>query len=305
MIDIRATDFVSSFNVADATVGIIGHGFVGSSVDAFFRRKMRVLVNDRAKPELQTLSQVVSESEVIFVCIPTPMRKDGSCYTGFVEEVLGSILATAREINRPTSSFVVVIKSTVPPGFTKSMSQRFQGLKIVFSPEFLTEANAVQDMLTVDRVILGGEHEDTLVVGKYFYEADTGLVDQGLRRLFMCDSTVAEMVKLSGNGLLTAKVAFCNELYQMCLAVGVDWESVRQLVSLDRRIGPSHTRVPGPDGNLGFGGHCFIKDLHNLSSVAKNLNISSKVYDVILERNLEIRKDRDWEEQKDRAVTDN
>jgi UDPglucose 6-dehydrogenase len=305
MIDICATDFIKGFDVTKATVGVIGHGFVGSAIDAFFRREMHVLVNDRAKPELQTLSQVVAQSEVIFVCIPTPMRKDGSCYTGFVEEVLTSVRDTAVELSRPMSSFVVVIKSTVPPGFTQSMSEKLPGLRVVFSPEFLTEAAAVQDMLTVDRVILGGSDDDTLIVGKYFYEADRPFVDDDRRKIFRCGPTVAEMVKLSGNGLLTAKVAFCNELYQMCLALGIDWEAVRQLVSLDRRIGPSHTRVPGPDGKLSYGGHCFPKDISSLKTVADNLGVSSELFQVIIKRNGDLRPEKDWETMKNRAVTDN
>lgn len=310
MIDINATNFMQSFDIKNATVGIIGHGFVGRAVDEFFKGKAAVVVYDKAKPELQTLVDVVKSAEVIFVCVPTPMRHDGSCYTGFVEEVVGDVFRTAKELGRNLDSFVVVIKSTVPPGFTESMEEKYLPMRLTFSPEFLTEKNSVQDFKKTNRIIVGGDEDDALIVCKYFYEADPEMASVGpegeppRRIVLRTDSVTAEMVKLYANGMLTAKVMFSNEVYLICQKLGVTYDEVRSLACLDHRIGLGHTIVPGPDGELGFGGHCFPKDINSLRAVARELETGEKLFTAMIERNDELRKKRDWEDMKDRAVTD-
>lgn len=309
MIDITASDFMANFKIEDATIGVVGHGFVGKAVDAFFKRKCNVLVNDKAKPELQTLKQVVSEAEVIFVAVPTPMRKDGSCYTGFIEEVLADIVNLAKEVNRPLDRFIVVVKSTVYPGFVEDMQARHLPLRICFSPEFLTEANSVDDFIKCNRIIVGGDQDDAIVVCKYFADCDPEILeldDPWKRRLIMqTDSTTAEMVKLYANGILTAKVIFSNEVYLICQKLGIDYNDVRTLAVLDSRIGAGHTVVPGPDGQLGYGGHCFPKDINNLRAFAKQVGVDEKMFTAMIERNEEIREKKDWLEMKERAITEN
>lgn len=311
MIDINATDFIGSFNLKRGTVGLVGHGFVGKAIEAFFRDEKgdpkceKILINDKAKPELQTLTEVVKESEVIFVAVPTPMRKDGSCYTGFVEEVLGHINSTAKELGRSLDSFVITIKSTVYPGFIEEMQDKFLPMRICFSPEFLTEKNSVHDFKTTNRIIVGGDQEDALVVCKFFAEADRMRVDSGQRVILATDPTTAEMVKLYANGILTAKVMFSNEVFLMCQKLGVEFNEVRLMACLDQRIGTGHTMVPGPDGQLGYGGHCFPKDIQNLRAVSRQLETGEKMFTAIIDRNEEIREKKDWLDMKERAVTEN
>lgn len=312
MIDINAMDFIQSFNLKRATIGLVGHGFVGRAVEAFFRdaktnepKVGKILINDKAKPELNTLREVVAESEVIFVAVPTPMRQDGSCYTGFVEEVIGHVNATAKELQRNLDSFIVVVKSTVRPGFTEEMQDKYLPMRVCFSPEFLTEKNSIEDFRKTNRIIVGGDQEDALVVCKYFMDADPNPVRMNTRYILQCDPTVAEMTKLFANGMLTAKVIFSNEVYQICEKIGISYDEVRHLAALDPRVGLFHTQVPGPDGNLGYGGHCFPKDIQNLRAVAKECGVPEKMFTAMIERNAEVREDKDWEQMKDRAVTNN
>lgn len=309
MLDINSSDFFKNFKMADATIGLVGHGFVGKAVDAFFAGKCKVLVHDKVKPELQTLKQVVAESELIFVCVPTPMRKDGSCFTGFVEEVLANIKETARGLNRNLDAFVVVVKSTVYPGFTEDMQQKHLPMRITFSPEFLTEKNSIQDFKETNRIIVGGDEDDAAVACVYFAEADPKRLedpDPWKRRLVLAtDSTTAEMVKLYANGILTAKVIFSNEVYQICQKLGTNFEEVRMLAVLDSRIGAGHTLVPGPDGQLGYGGHCFPKDIQNLRAVAREVGVQEKLFTAMIDRNDELREKKDWLDMKERAVTEN
>ena len=306
-IDINATDFVSSFDIRKGTVGFVGYGYVGRAVESFFHGNCETVIYDKADDTTSPLKDVVSKSEVIFVAVPTPMRKDGSCYTGIVEEVIRNIKQAALDVARSTDTFVVVIKSTVTPGFTEEMQDKFFGMRFLFSPEFLTEANSIKDFKNQNRIILGGDEEDALVVFKYFQAVEPKRVDNGKLLLLNCDPTVAEMVKLYANGILATKVMFSNEIYLICEKLGINYEEVRALSCLDTRIGAGHTKVPGPlNGKLGVNGHCFPKDLNNLRAFCREIGVSEKIITAVIERNLELvaPEDRDWEKMKGRAVID-
>lgn len=313
-----------------ATVGQVGYGFIGNAVVELFRPHCDVVVYDKAgyegrdrpprvgfSPSIDTL---VRNCEVIFVAVPTPMRHNGECHTEIVESVLQDIQNAAIKMNRSLNEFIVVIKSTVPPGFTAKMQDRY-ALRLLFSPEFLTEANAVRDFRSVNRVILGGDLEDARVVFKYFEgvwpdRQQATYVDHpdGPVQIIHCESAVAEMVKLSTNVHLTARVMVSNELYLICRSLGIPYDDVKLLTQLDRRIGLSHMNVPGPDGHLGYGGHCFVKDTQNLAFISADLGLcdpgsdddgsDTSLFHSLHRRNLGIREDRDWESQKGRAVID-
>ena len=105
------------------------------------------------------------------------------------------------------------------------------------------------------------------------------------------------------NTFLATKVSFANEMYQICQNLGISYEIAKDLLCLDQRINPGHLQVPGPDGNTGFGGHCFPKDLLAFLNFAKDLGINPAMLEATWEKNLEVREDRDWEKMKGRAVT--
>lgn len=320
MNDIQSVDFIANFRMREAVVGQVGYGFIGNAVVELFRPHCKVHVYDKAgykgdPPDnvsfLPSMDFLVAKAEVIFIAVPTPMKPSGECHTGIVESVIQDIQNAALKIERDLGSFVVVIKSTVPPGFTKKMQEKY-ALRILFSPEFLTEANAVNDFKSSNRVLLGGDEDDARVVYKYFegvwpdrqMNTFDGTNKDGPVIIAQCDPTVAEMVKLSTNVHLTARVMISNELYLICEKLGIPYDEVKLLTQLDRRIGLSHMNVPGPDGHLGYGGHCFVKDTKNLAYISETLGDGESLFTALHERNLDIRKDRDWEEQKGRAVID-
>jgi UDPglucose 6-dehydrogenase len=304
MLDIKAPDFADRFDREKACVGVIGQGFVGGSIKAYFMTHgVKVQAYDKFKPEFGSLADVVKLSDIIFVCVPTPMRKTSECYTGIVEAVFKDIIDEATLQGRPLDSFVVCIKSTVTPGFTDAQREK-TGLRLVFSPEFLTEANAVNDMLNANRVVIGGPMEDARIVLHFFLEADKERVSNGECVLVQCTAKGAEMTKLTTNGLLFSKVLFLNEVYQLCQKMGIDYDEVRVVTSLDSRVGHSHMLVPGPDKNLGAGGHCFPKDMNNLKYLASQLGVPERMFTAVLVRNGEVRREADWEKMTDRAVTD-
>ena len=119
------------------TIGIIGQGYVGTAIKLGFQEHYKIETYDKfdlGKSTRSSIKDIVEEAKVIFVCVPTPMRKDGTCYTGIVEEVI-------REINETATDHIVVIKSTIPPGTTDRINKEYTHSTVIFNPEFLTEAN--------------------------------------------------------------------------------------------------------------------------------------------------------------------
>lgn len=308
-VDINSPDFLKQRDISElnAVVGQIGHGYIGQAVEHLFRKKFEVLVYDKFKPGSKPLSELVSRADVIFVAVPTPMKQSGECHTGIVEEVLQDVFNESLKVGRDTQEFVIVIKSTVYPGFTKKMQKRHPKLRIVFSPEFLTEKNSIEDFANSFRVIFGGRREDALVLFKFFESVWSDRIGDDVENpvyLVHTSPDVAEMVKLFTNVILTTRVLFANEMYQICQKIDVKYSDVAATACLDPRINPSHLQVPGPDGNLGFGGHCFPKDINNLRHFCREIGVPEKLFTAVIERNLELRQDRNWEEMKGRAIVD-
>ena len=270
------------------TIGVIGQGYVGTAIKLGFQDHYKVLTYDKfdlAKSTHSKISDLVEETEVIFVCVPTPMRKDGTCYTGIVEEVI-------REINETANGQIVVIKSTVPPGTTDKFNHEFSNVTVIFNPEFLTEENFLDDFKNQNRIILGGSRKGTnklrQIYSKVFPKAV--IVKTGDKH--------AEMVKYFTNTFLATKVSFANEMYNICEQIGIDYDKVVEYAIYDERLGKSHWAVPGPDGDFGFGGHCFPKDLSAIINQFDTYGLLESVEEV----NNQVREDRDWEHMVGRAV---
>ncbi len=275
-------------------IGIIGQGFVGNAIYQKFKNYFDVLTYDLdSKLCNSTLENLCEKCETIFVCLPTPMNENGSCCTDIVEDCLKDIeILTSFEQKQKT----IVLKSTVSPGTTEKWNTEFSFLQIIFNPEFLTEANAVSDFENQNRIILGGPRPQTTklkqIYSKVFPKA----------HIIKTNSTHAEMVKYLTNSFLATKVSFANEIYQICEKLKVDYDKVVEYATLDDRLGKTHWQVPGPDGDYGFGGHCLPKDLSALIHIAMKLDVDINVLNAVEEANDVVRKNRDWENMKGRAV---
>ena len=116
------------------------------------------------------------------------------------------------------------------------------------------------------------------------------------------DSTYAEMVKYVTNSFLATKVSFANEMYQICEGLKLDYDKVIEYSTFDKRLGKSHWAVPGPDGDFGYGGHCFPKDLSAMLRLADDLETVDNVLNAVQSTNDSVRKNRDWEKMKGRAI---
>jgi len=276
-------------------IGIVGQGFVGNAVYQKFKNYYDVLTHDKDDTKsTSTLENLTMLCDTIFLCLPTPMKSDGSCDVSILEDVLSSIdlIADNYEITKS-----IVIKSTVSPGTTKKWNNKYQSLRLVFNPEFLTERNAVEDYENQNRIILGGPRPTTTelkqIFSKVFPKAN----------IIKTDSTHAEMVKYLTNTFLSTKVSFANEMYQLCDKLNIDYDKVVEYATHDDRLGKSHWNVPGHDGDFGFGGHCFPKDLAAILHLTEELKTVNNVLCATQETNNNVRKDRDWEKMKGRAVS--
>lgn len=243
------------------TVGIVGKGFVGGAMYENFKDVFTVLVwdKDESKRNVATFQEFVENSDIIFVCVPTPMKDSGECDTYIVASVIDDIA----QIDRRK---YVVIKSTVTPGTTQRLAEDFR-MTIAFNPEFLTEANAINDFRHQPLIVIGADDPGiATVLTLLYYEFNTKV--DNVAHVVQRTTKEAELFKYLANCFLATKVIFANEFKALCDKIDVDYGKVAEIAVLDKRLGHTHWRVPGPDGKYGFGGSCFPKDTSALLSFA-------------------------------------
>jgi len=240
------------------------------------------------------LEYAVKNSEIIFLCLPTPPGKDGNADLGIVFNVVKNIAKILKNIARESKSIVnkiIVSKSTVPVGtadkikeiIAKEIGKYGENLKfdVVSNPEFLKEGNAVQDFMFPDRVVIGVNNSDSETVMRELYEP---FVRTGAPILVM-DTRSAEMVKYAANAFLAMRISFMNEIANLCEKVGADVEKVRIAIGYDVRIGPKFL-FPG----VGWGGSCFPKDVKTLIKMVEENGIEMKIVNSVYEVNERQRK---------------
>ena len=280
-------------------IGIVGKGFVGSAVQFGFSPstgcdyEVRVYDKDPSK-SVDTIEETVNKSEFIFLSVPTPSNKDGSMNLDIVEQALQDI----SDVNKYQGN-IVLLRSTVTPGTTRKLQDKYPNLRIVFNPEFLTERNAKYDFINQARIIIGGDEVYSKQVGD-LYRLRFG----ESQPIIETNWETAELIKYMSNCFFTTKISFMNEMYQIAEKCGVDWDVALDGFFRDGRVGHSHMNVPGPDGKFGFGGSCFPKDIQALIHFGESLGLNMSTLKGTWKTNLEVRPERDWEDLKGRAVVD-
>ena len=261
-------------------IAVIGAGYVGMSLAVLLSEKNHVDVLDTDPEKVKKINQRKSiikyddielllknkklrlsasdspakaykNKEFFIIATPTDYDENTNQFdTSSVEFVITSILHF-------TNSGMIVIKSTVPIGFTQSMNKKFNTTRIVFSPEFLREGSAIHDNLNPSRIILGGDHPGILPFSKVLQEI---CFKQDLKTLLM-SSSEAEAVKLFSNTFLAMRVAFFNELDSFSMDKNLHSQKIIEGVSLDPRIGSFYNNP-----SFGYGGYCLPKDTKQLLS---------------------------------------
>lgn len=222
------------------------------------------------------LKSAVLDSEIIFLCLPTPQGEDGSAdlkYVFGIAEDIGKILKDAGDKNFK----ILVNKSTVPVGTSSLVTEKLQkyGIKnfeVTSNPEFLREGFAVEDFMKPDRIVIGARTKSTMEKLKALYEP---FVRQG-NPIIEMDPYSSEVTKYASNSYLAMRITFMNELANFCEKVGADVDMVRKGMSTDTRIGKRFL-FPG----IGYGGSCFPKDVNALIKTSTENDAEMKILTMV------------------------
>ncbi|MFA5830980.1 MAG: NAD(P)-binding domain-containing protein [Candidatus Paceibacterota bacterium] len=239
------------------TIGFIGQGWIGKNyADNFEERGYKVVRYSREEPYIKN-KEKIAKCDIVFIAVPTPTTPQG-----FSDAILRKVLPLVGK------GKIAVIKSTLLPGTTARLQKKNPNIIVLHSPEFLMEANAKHNTDHPDRNIVG----IPLNTDKYKKSARRAIdVMPKAPYELVCSGEEAELVKYGGNCLLYVKVVFANIFHDLSQKFpGVKYETVRDAMSADPRIGNSHLDPIHKSGR-GAGGHCFIKDFAAFSSLYEKI----------------------------------
>ena len=258
--------------------GIIGNGFVGNAIFQGMKNAYEIIVYDVCKEKSPDTFKDVNQQDVVFVCVPTPMHLDGMIDISILKHSISDL----------SGGKILIIKSTITPIAAQEIVEEYDQHRFVFNPEFLTERTAVEDFKNPSRIVLGGD------------ASATNKVQQMYKKIFpntkyiKTDYKTACYIKYFCNCFYASKISLMNEFKQIADASGANWEIALEGLLSSGWVNDMHTQVPGPDGQLGFGGKCFPKDINAFIKYSESLGIDPKVMKAAWEKNLEVRKDLDW-----------
>lgn len=271
-------------------IGIIGVGFVGGATAGVFKQKHELFLYDKYRTQYNSEKNILDlaqNSEVVFLSVPTPMKPSGEMDYSAIYNSLDLLLETTKKINRNPKDIIVVIRSTAVSGTTDKLAEKYP-FKFAFNPEFLKERTAVEDMKNTNRVVIGS---NDLEITEKAAEVYKTLFPNA--KYILTDTKTAEMIKYAANVMLTGQIALANEIYQICKVTNINYDDVKNAILLDERIA-RNIDVPGFDGDFGFGGKCFPKDLNALAYLARDHMYRPYLLEEIWRLNLAVRKNKDW-----------
>tara|TARA_Y100000389_G_scaffold164920_1_gene168847 strand:- start:3461 stop:4282 length:822 start_codon:yes stop_codon:yes gene_type:complete len=235
-------------------IAIVGHGYVGKAVDHGFSTSQvdKHIIDPIYNTTLNDIKGKF-RLDAAFVCVPTPFGPDGSIDSSIVEDVVEQL-----------SHFTcpIIIKSTVTPNVVERLSKNSD---VVYNPEFLTEANHLEDFVNPPMHIFGGNPLVTRRV-QDLYEKHSQCKPCPVTHMTAME---ASFVKYGINCFLATKVLWFNQFKDLIDDTDSKYNVIVNAIGSDPRIGHSHTQVPGPDGKKGFGGACFPKDTNAFSTYAR------------------------------------
>ena len=245
-------------------IGIAGYGFVGQAHQGVLKDYHDIIISDPALKHYGDLRQ----ADAIIVCVSTPQGSHGGCHMDNVYKVI-----------EDSPDVPILIKSTISLEGWDMLKHVFPNKQLTFSPEFLRAATALEDFKNNNTVLLGG--------GDTNFWSDLFVTAMGKVNIDIADPKELILTKYARNTFLALKVAYFNQLYDLCKKSGIDYEQVRKYTILDDRIGESHTTITD---ERGFGGHCFPKDANALIKTAKRDNIDLSLLKEAISYNAKIRR---------------
>lgn len=243
------------------TIGIIGVGMVGGAMQRYFQAQgiAQILYDP---PKGFSSKDELAKADLVFVCVPTPYDPRGGGFDlQYVDSAFGALL-------RPTT---VVIRSTVLPGTTRSFAEKYSSHAIMFNPEFLTESTADEDMRAPRRQIIGILKEED----RAHAEAALAVLPKApFTKIVRAEE--AEMLKYFGNSFYALKVAFANQIYDLCQKLGIEYDAVKECAAAEPWIGGQHLTVMHK-GYRGYGGKCLPKDTRALLQLAQKAGVELSI----------------------------
>ena len=265
-------------------VAIIGMGFVGSAIyDSFKLKGIESSVFDKYKNGGIGKFKDCLDSDLIFLALPTLFNIERELYDK------DAIYETCDLLSNNKYSGIVIIKSTIEPKSIIRLEERYPLLKFIHNPEFLTSRTAFDDFHNQRHIILGR--------GNCIDDTDFNRVCNFYRVLYpdaelsCCSATESESVKIFLNCFYSVKVQFFTELYLLCQKNGTDYNKIRDIMLKNNWINRMHTTIPGPDGNISYGGLCFPKDTNALYHYMMKNEVPCKVLEACIKERDTMRSD--------------
>jgi len=252
---------------------IVGEGFVGGSIRQALEPHNNIIIQDPPKGYDNGNYRGLINLDGVIICLPTPSDDDGYCDDSLVLDEYYKI--------RSAFSFVPILLKSTTSITTLNHLECLEDTGLTFSPEFLTAANAYEDLMNSEHMIFAN-----CMPGDNPFWSD--IFVQALRNVtpvFMRSLVEAGIAKYTINSFLATKVTFFNEISRLCDALGVDYNRVRLATQLDSRIGNSHMDVPGSDSKFGWGGACFPKDTSEFALTADDSGASLDLLKTAIELN--------------------
>lgn len=240
-------------------IGIAGYGFVGKAHHELLKEKHEIKIYD---PGLG-FTEWPNDVDGIIVCVSTPQKQDGSCHMDNVYDVV-----------ERCHDVPILIKSTISVEGWQMLSETFPQKMLNFSPEFLREATWLDDIKNMDLMLIGGTSCN-------FWAKAFDVSCE------VADPEQLILAKYARNSFLALKVAFFNQMYDLCEALDIEYEAVAHYTGMDPRITQSHTQVTK---QRGFGGHCFPKDTSAFLNTAKKVNVDLSILQNAVDYNKKVRR---------------
>lgn len=259
-------------------VAIIGLGFVGGAIQQSLNEKnISVYGYDKYK-NIGTFENCLS-ANICFLCLPTLYDESKKEYDkSSIYEICG-LLSKYNYVGN------VVLKSTVEIGCTEKLESEYKNLKLIHNPEFLSAKTAYNDFHNQTHIVIGINNSNHNTISEFYNQYYPSA------KISLCTTNESEAMKIFCNSFYATKVQFFNELYQICDKSDINYDKIIELMLRNSWINPMHTKVPGTDSKLSYGGLCFVKDTKALLSIMNKLNTPSKVLESVIKERDEMRND--------------
>lgn len=274
----KSVNDVNDVNGVKCEIGIIGIGVVGSAIkNTLEYLQIPFKLYDKYKKLGNSIDELL-DCNMIFICLPTLFISSGE----YDKCELNNVIAQLALLKY---SGIIIIKSTVEPGTTKSLQNKYENLSLIHNPEFLSAKTATEDFLNQKHIIIGVSSSDKDIshlvdfYKKYFPSAEISITT----------SNESEMAKITCNSFYACKIQFFTEIKLFCDKRGISYENIKDLVIKNGWVNPMHLDVPGHDGEISFGGACLPKDIRCLNSLLEEHHIDNKVINAVVEENTTMR----------------